>query len=77
MSGFGIKASHLLGIGRCQEQEREPSVDVPDEPMVVQCALAESGTDESGIRAQRVVESDRAFAGELHHRLSMLATLMI
>jgi len=37
----------------------------------------QSGADELGKRAQRVVESDCAFAGELHHRLSMLAALMI
>ena len=33
MFGFGIKASRLFGIDRCQEKEREPSVDVPDKPM--------------------------------------------
>ena len=43
MSGFGIKASYLLGIDRCQEQEREPSVDVSDEPMVGPVHARQSG----------------------------------
>ena len=77
ISGFGVEASHLLGFDRRQEEEREPSVDVPDEPMFVQRMLAQSGADEPDKRAQCVVESDRAFAGELHHSLSMLAALMI
>ena len=77
MPGFSIEASHHLGIGRCQEQESEPSIDVPDEPMVVQCTFAKSGADEPGKRAQCVAESDRVCAVQLHHRLAILAALMI